>query len=248
MKRQLLILLLIPFSLRLSAQTNFIKAGKIEFERKTNTHRLYFSGESDSWTEEFKKLIPQFRTEYFDLVFNGNKSLYKPGREVDVPKTGFFESPAMSNVIYTDLDKSSAISQKQVFEGLFLVSDSIKKFDWKMEAETREIAGYECKKAVTRICDSVVVVAFYTDEIIPSAGPETFNGLPGMILGIAIPRLYTTWFATKVEMLDDKDRKTLAPPQKGKKSDDSEMVSTVDKAIKNWGDKYHDRAIWFITL
>ena len=27
------------------SQTIFIKEGKIEFERKTNTHRLYFSGE-----------------------------------------------------------------------------------------------------------------------------------------------------------------------------------------------------------
>jgi GLPGLI family protein len=30
--------------------------------------------------------------------------------------------------------------------------------------------------------DSVFIVAFYTDQIVTSGGPESFNELPGMIL------------------------------------------------------------------
>ncbi len=47
--------------------------------------------------------------------------------------------------------------------------------------------------------DSIYVVAFYTDEILTTGGPESFTGLPGMILGIAIPHEHVSWFATKVE-------------------------------------------------
>lgn len=248
MKAKILILLFLVSSLHGLSQTVFIKKGKIEFERKTNTHRLYFTGETDTWVEEFKKLIPQFRTEYFDLVFDEQKSIYRPGREVEQKNNGFFESPALQNIVFTDFQQEKVTSQKQVFETMFLVQDSVKKYTWKLEAETRTIAGFECRKAITRICDSVVVVAFYSEEIIPSAGPESFNGLPGTILGLAVPRLYTTWFATKVEVLNEKDEKLLLPPTKGKKAGDKDLVNTVNEAIKNWGDKYRDRSIWSITL
>lgn len=230
------------------AQTMFIKTGKIEFERKTNTHRLYFSDEADSWSEEFKKLIPQFRTDYFDLVFTETRSVYKPGKETEERKTGFFENPATENVVYKDINQETVVSQKQVFETQFLVSDSIRVLKWKLEPETRTIAGFECRKAVTRICDSVVVVAFYTNEIISPGGPESFGGLPGMILGLAIPRLYTTWFATKLEIITDKDEKKIIPPVKGKKANEKDMIGKINEGIKNWGEKYRNKAIWFVTL
>ena len=81
-------------------QAVFLRAGKIEFERKTNTHRLYFSEEADSWGEEIKKLIPQFKTDYFDLIFSGDRAIYQVGKESEVQKTSFFESPASTNTVF----------------------------------------------------------------------------------------------------------------------------------------------------
>jgi len=238
-------------SLAASAQTNFISAGKIEFERKTNVHRLYLNEESEagnSWADEMKKLIPQFKTGYFELSFAGDQSVYKPGRESEDKAGGFFESPANDNVVYKNLGQKTFVSQKRVFESQFLLADSIKNPVWKLENETRTIAGFECRKAITRICDSVVVVAFYTDEILPSDGPESFGGLPGMILGLAIPRLYTTWFATKVELLNDADSHKITAPAKGKKATSKEMIDRVNTGIKDWGEKYRSKAIWFVTI
>ncbi len=247
--KKILFAILLLSAATANAQVAFIKKGKIEFERKTNTHRLFFSGEEDnSFTEQFKKLIPQFKVDYFDLTFNEEKSVYKPGKESGQQTNGFFENPAAQNTVYKDFNTQLITAQKQVFESQFLVNDSIKKLDWKLEPETRTIAGFECRKAVTRICDSVVVVAFYTDEIIPSGGPESFSGLPGMILGLAVPRLYTTWFATKLEVITDADEKKITAPTKGKKATDAEMVGKVNEGIKSWGDKYRDRSIWFVTL
>lgn len=248
MKKLILIIAIAFIAISSKAQTIFIQKGKIEFERKTNTHRLYFTDETDSWAEDFKKLIPQFKTDYFDLVFTARGSVYKPGKETEEKKTGFFESPANENIVYKDLDQQTVISQKQVFESQFLISDSIRPLKWKLEPETRTIAGFECRKAVARICDSVVVVAFYTDEITPSSGPESFSGLPGMILGLAIPRLYTTWFATKIETISDNDEKKIIPPAKGKKANQKDMVGKVNDAVKSWGEKHRGKMMWFVSI
>ena len=107
---------------------------------------------------------------------------------------------------------------------------------WKIENETRKIAGWECRKAVGRIYDSVYVVAFYCPEIIPQGGPELFSGLPGMILGLAIPRYYTTWFATKIELANIDESKIAAPdPKKGKQYSKKELAEIVFKKYKQAG-------------
>ena len=36
------------------------------------------------------------------------------------------------------------------------------------------------------MCDTVYVVAFYTEDIPVSGGPEMFGGLPGMILELTV--------------------------------------------------------------
>ena len=82
--------------------------------------------------------------------------------------------------------------------------------------------------------DSIYVVAFYTDAITTSGGPESFTGLPGMILGVAIPHEHTTWFATKV-YTETIPETTLVPPTKGKKVNNVSLMSALDDMRKNWG-------------
>lgn len=248
MSRTIFLFILLSFFIAAQSQQVFIKQGKIEYERKTNSHRLYFTGEEGSWVEQFKKLVPQFKVSYFDLLFTENKSVYKPGRETEAEKTGFFESPAAENTVYKDLKQQTSISQKQIFESQFLIIDSIRSLQWKILPEIRTIAGFDCHKAVSKICDSVVVVAFYTDEIIASTGPESFSGLPGVILELAIPRLYTTWTATKVENLTAADERSIVPATKGKKANEKELAQQIKEGIKNWGDKWYHRSVWFATL
>lgn len=251
MKKLLLAAIFFPVTLLAQLETRFITSGKIEFERRTNVHRLFFSDENmGSFMDMIKKSIPQFRNDYFDLTFTEGKTLYKPGRDSDVPKRlGFMgQTPASENTVFMDLLSGTGSSQKQVYEQQFLITDSLVKLEWKILPETRTIAGFECRKALTKICDSVVVVAFYTEEIIPSGGPESFHGLPGMILGLAVPRLYTTWFATKLELINPAEENKITAPQKGKKATQKEMITAINNGIKNWGDRYRDRAIWLSSL
>jgi len=245
MKKIIIIALAIGIAMAGQSQTQFIAKGKIEFERKINVHRQFEDEEQDSWLKEYLSKIPKFNTSYFDLYFNDTKTIYKPGRETQNPRVWGI-GPAKENVVVTDLEKMLVSSQKAVFEDTYLVQDSARKLEWKVADETRTIAGFECRKAVAIICDSVYVVAFFTDEITTSGGPESFCGLPGMILGLAIPRLYTTWFATKVELIEPTVNQFNAPT-KGKKTNGHDLEKKLRSSLEDWG-KEGQRNIWWVML
>ena len=115
-----------------------------------------------------------------------------------------------------------------------------------MSDEKRTIAGMDCRKAVGKICDSVYVVAFYTEDIMVSGGPEMFSGLPGMILQIAIPRLNTTWIATKIDIVAPKES-DFTISDKGKKVNQKELYDNLRESLKDWK-KYADKNIWWSML
>ncbi len=247
MLRNLVLLVVLGLPFASLAQAKFLVKGKIEFERKINVHKQIDQEDGNSdWYKDFILKQPKFYTSYFDLQFNGNKTVYKPGRQTDPFNNWWLIGPSKDNVVIADLEKQIMNSQKKVFEDTYVLQDTIGTIEWKISEEFRTIAGFECRKAVAIICDSVYVVAFYTDEITVTGGPESFNGLPGMILGLAIPRLYTTWFATKVELVEPKET-DFAIPSRGKKITDKNLQSLLQASLKNWG-KQGQRNIWWVML
>ncbi len=69
----------------------------------------------------------------------------------------------------------------------YIVTDKCQDYIWKIRGEIKDVAGYVCMKAET--FDSVKnqhIVAWFTDKILISSGPEEFGGLPGLILEINI--------------------------------------------------------------
>lgn len=240
--------------LQLNAQQVFVSAGKIEFEKQVNLHKDLDeswgeNGEDNIWIQNMKKNLPKTQATYFDLIFNEQQSLYKAGKETP---QGFYKVPewmsdkASDNITYKNFESKKIISQKNVYETTFLLEDSLRHIDWRITNDTRTIAGIECRKAIGVIMDSVYVIAFYTDIITTSSGPEGFSGLPGMILGVAIPRLNSTWFATKVELISVTNDMML-PPKKGKKSTYDDLLKQLQKSTKDWG-KEGARNIWKMMI
>lgn len=222
----------------------FTTEGSIEFEKSVNMHaqiKKMINKNNEAFYnpafEQYKKSQPQFKTMKSTLSFSKNKTLYAPVEAEVVSRTFFSDLPAANqhSIIYTDLSTSQSTAQKNVYEELFLVTDSTRKINWKLTSETRDIAGYNCRRANALIMDSIYVVAFYTDEIPVSGGPESFTGLPGMILGVALPHENITWFA---KIVHDKavPAGTITPPKKGKVTTTEGLVSTLKNALKNWGD------------
>lgn len=229
------------------AQVQFVTKGKIEYVKKTNQHKPYEGQEDNGWISQMLKVYPKFVTDLFELKFDENRSFYKLEKEnTDNKYLMWGGKPSETDGVIQDYTHKSVSTKRDVFENTYVIKDSSRNLDWRITDETRDIAGFECRKAVTKICDSVYVVAFYTDQIPVSGGPESFGGLPGMILELAVPRLYTTWVATKVELIDPTPAE-LNPPQKGKQVNWQQLYVELKKGLSDWG-KDGEKRIWMISL
>lgn len=226
----------------LTAQV-FIEKGMIEYEVILNNHKAMGEG---SWAEMFKDKIPKLSTSYYQLTFDANKSIYLFNRKDEKNKSPFGNDGSEDNIWYNDYNNENFVQQKVVFGETYILTDSLIKIDWKMTNENRMIAGFNCRKAVGKLFDSVYVFAFYTDEITVSGGPMSLHGLPGMIMGITIPRMFCSWVATKLEV-NGVNYSNINAPTKGKKKKAKELQETVVKLAKDWG-SWGQQAVWNIFL
>lgn len=232
MKKIFSVCILVILGLSAHAQSQFITTGKIEFEKKINIQK---ETENDRWLDGVRDKLPKFATTYFNLYFKDDKTRYEKGKESDEKNNFMDEDRSEDDIIYTDLKQGVFAKKQVVFDETFLISDSIRNIKWQMTNELRDIAGFECHKAVGKILDSVYIIAFYTDQITVSGGPLSYCKLPGMILGLAIPRTNLTIFATKIELTEPKAEKLTAPTGKMKKTDYKGLVQTLQKAMGDWG-------------
>ncbi|MDB5158558.1 MAG: hypothetical protein JWR50_3265 [Mucilaginibacter sp.] len=259
MKKILLTLtcLLLLLTDSIMAQTRFVKSGTIEFDKSINMFALINKQMNDKEASEnifvqksaeaYKKNHPQFLTLKSTLTFGDNKTLFTPAPTPEDAAIRNFPIAEQHNLIYTDQNTATTISQKKAFEETFVVKDSVSKIKWKITGETREILGYNCRRANGLILDSVYVVAFYTDQIAVVGGPESFTGLPGMILQVSLPHENLSWLATKVTDITIPDA-TLVPPKKGKAVTGKEFIKTLKDALKDWGTDYTQQYLKAVQL
>lgn len=236
--RKIFLIIAVLFLIAPSTQAQFIRYGKIKFERRTSIKlQAQNTWESEMGNAEYIKQLPSGGSSYFELIFTPDESLYKfVEHEKLAGWASYFLSSgiAKENTVYRDLVKDSITARKKFYESEFVIKTQPASPKWKIDDEMRVIAGYNCRKAVSTINDSIVIVAFFTEEIIPQSGPESITGLPGMVLGLAIPKLYTTWFATEVTSYIPKPEE-LKPNFKGKITTIDDAEKQIEKATKNWG-------------
>lgn len=240
--KYIFVIVLSSFSTLLQAQV-FIEKGLIEYQVVVNNHKAMGDG---TWAEMFKDKIPKLSTSYYQLTFDADKSIYLYNRRDEKTKSPWFNDNSEDNIWYNDYSTEKFIQQKNIFGETYILSDSLRKIDWKITNENRMIAGFNCRKAVGVLFDSVYVFAFYTDEITVSGGPMSLHGLPGMILGITIPRMFSSWVASKVE-INGVNYSKINAPVKGKKKKPVELEANIIQATKDWG-KYGQQAVWNMYL
>lgn len=213
-----------------SSAQNFLDKAEIEFEVKTNIKKTM--GNS-SWAEMLKDQMPTFRTGYYRFTFANNKSIYKWHHWDEKEKMPeWFRKADEDNSWYYDHSSGKFNMQKNIWGSLFNVEDSIRNIQWKLENENRVIAGFNCRKATGIIMDSVYVFAFFTEEIMIPGGPCNISGLPGMIMGLTIPRLYTSFIATKVSV-NGINEATIKPAANKKNYTYNTLKSTLDERAKD---------------
>ncbi|HVT86468.1 MAG TPA: GLPGLI family protein [Chitinophagaceae bacterium] len=230
----------------LAEAQQFVNNGLVEYEVRVDNHKVLGD---DIWAQSIKDRVPNFSVSWYDLAFNNNKGVYKFNRLDEKTKApSFLGNSQQDNIWFSDYSSGTFTDEKNIFGDTYLLQDTLMNIKWKLVPnETREIAGFNCRKAQAIIFDSVYVFAFYTDEITVPGGPMGIHGLPGMILGITIPRMYTSWIADKVEVNGVNTAAAVVAPVEGKKKKASELLQTVKKATSDWG-SYAQQIIWQLFL
>lgn len=129
-----------------------LKQGTIYYEQKVNMHR-------NIQNEQMKAMVPEFRTNKYQLEFSDSISMYKlvPADETPDPFAGsgnrtmtFNFSASGGGDTYKNFAQMRSVQANELQGKNFLIIDSIRQIPWKIGTETKQILGYTCHKATRK--------------------------------------------------------------------------------------------------
>ncbi len=190
------------------------------------TESVSFDFEAPEGMEDMFKDMPKSRSSEKKLIFKDGKSLYKIQKAMNYENEGSIEGEHESSVFkmkihepdnrtFSDYNEGKIVAQQELMGKTFLIHDELKKYDWKVTSERRQILDYQCMKA-TAEDDEHTVTAWFSPQIPLGIGPNQYNGLPGAILMIEVEDGNREIVAKEISMgaIDGAD---MVIPEKGKK-------------------------------
>lgn len=185
-----------------------ISTAKITFERKTNLYKKFKSNDDiQRWVKEEDKI----KIDFFELYVTDTCSVFKP-QESELREN--YSWATAKNTVYQFPNRSFRYLIKVMWGEELHLTDSMVSRKWQITESSRKIAGYLCRKAIWQANDSTRIYAWFSYDITPSSGPESFNGLPGTILGLASEDGGIVYFAKKVELLKPESSVFIIPKKK----------------------------------
>lgn len=198
-----------------------ISSAKITFERKTNLFKKFKDNNVEDWMKEEDKI----KIDFFELFVTDTFSLFKP-QESDLREQMSWATS--KNVVYQDFKLKKRYTIKSIWQEEIHMLDTLWYRTWQITESSRKIAGYQCRKAIWKANDSTRIYAWFSYDLIPSSGPESFNGLPGTILGLATEDGGVVYFAKKVEILKP-ETSLFVFPKKKKLRNEKELIAELTK-------------------
>ena len=204
----------------------------------------------------------------FILTFDKNTSVYKEDEALAPPSTGsrmiFISSDGGSDVLFKDIINQSISNQKETFGKQFIIKDRLKPIEWELHSDTKNIGNYTCYKATyskeieesmmtfsssdeeqkeeeptaAPVMKTITVTAWYTPQIPVSNGPESYQGLPGLILEVNDGDL--TILCSKIT-INPKKAIEISEPKKGKQVTQEEYDSIMLKKMEEMSEQYRGR-------
>ncbi len=191
--------------------------------------------------EDMVANFPKSQSFHKTLYFNEKEAVYKdaPESEDEGDVSMSHESEGMSfqikmerpeNTFYTNLGDGTTINAREFFGRKFLVLGERGKKAWKLTGEQKSILGYICQKA-TLDEEDLNVVAWFTPQIQVSLGPDSYCGLPGLVLEVNVNDGDRTLAASNVE-LKKLEKGTIEKPTKGKRMTQKEFDKMEAEKMK----------------
>ncbi len=236
MKKIFVFLVLQSVAMSIFAQKNKGTEGVISFEEKMNLHKLVRNPQA-------KAQMPEFRTTQMELYFKDKECLYVPVEEAESGEGGdngggMRMMMRMQAEIYRNFATNKQIEQRDMMNTTYLIEDSLTTPNWQLvDGETQNIAGFDCKKAMRT--DSLMgrkqqIAVWYTDNILLSAGPQSFGGLSGMILKVDVNEGEIVMTAKNVDFRKVKSS-DLKAPSKGERMTRAEFRKKMEDFRKQRG-------------
>ncbi len=219
--------------------------------------------------KQMKEMLKKKFQKTFKLSFNKEASVYKEDEALAPPQIGGSDmiikvvgAGGGSDILYKNTKKNTFTDQKDVMGKIFLVKDTLKAFDWKLESDTKYIGEYQCYKATyTREIEVIshtsfngastikddttkkekktqTVTAWYTPQIPINNGPANYFGLPGLILEINTGQQQIV--CSKI-VLNPKERVAIKEPTKGKEINQADFEKIMAKKRKEMMERYAPR-------
>lgn len=231
-----------------------MKEGRIVYERVLQLPVRFFGGDPNIASQ-----LPKSRTDQYELLFGNNQSLWQflpdATNEGD-PNTISTGNMVIrfagggSDVSYYNFEKGTVVSHREIADKGYIVSDSIRKLEWKLSDETKTILTYTARKATAQriesrarismengvmkretVPDTLTVVAWFTTDIPVSAGPGIYQGqLPGAILELDENKGQTVFKA--IEVSPKVSLNKIKEPKDGKKITAAEFEKEREKIME----------------
>ncbi|SHI76048.1 GLPGLI family protein [Flavobacterium haoranii] len=133
---------------------------------------------------------------------------------------------------YKDFGNNEMIFEYFNADQLFHGKDFLQNWNWQITDEIKVINGYTCKKALADWVEhDAQFTAWFTEDIPVNAGPEKFDGLPGLILYVGTP--YYEYSAISIKEVKNKVE-ILKPDFKNKKTfTHKEITEIIKQKINN---------------
>ncbi len=204
-----------------------------------------------------EQLRKQFQKEY-RLTFNKYESIYKQNEKLDTPSPSSsgiqIRITGGSDIMYKNVKENRYTNKTEIYGKLFLIKDSLSSKNWELINETKNIGEYTCYKAIfkeeitsqtfndkgemEKVTKEIITTAWYTPQIPVNNGPESFNGLPGLILEINDGKL--TLICSKI-ILNPKEKIEIKEPKKGKVVSQERFDEIMDKKTNEMMERVHSR-------
>ena len=236
--KQVLGVLLMVVMSSLSYGQQYISEGRIVYERRTNLEKRFKGEEMNRWMRNADLSKPKI--DQFELIFSDSISVFKP-IESDIPDDRSWFT--MKNISIQDFRTKKRTQEFNFMGTAVLLEDEIRTRVWRMTESTRIIAGYECRQAFWVANDSTRIYAWYAEELTFSTGPETFNGLPGTILGLAIEDGGVVYFAKEVKAKKVKIEEELPKIKRKDLYTEESLRKLISERFSSFGGSSVDRFV-----
>ncbi len=244
--------------------------GSAIYQTKTKVEMdLAASGIPADRIKRIEEMMKNQMEKTYILTFDKTASIYKEEVKLD---QGASSGPGMrfammgggaSGKYYKNIQTKTSAKENEFSGKNFLIKDSLKTYEWKMEQETKMIGNNLCFKATTIIempanagtfsfgrrnndnkeeekeeeqkIELVPVIAWYSMDIPVSHGPGDYWGLPGLILEINAGN--TQMMCTKI-VINPKEKSEITEPNKGKVMTQVEYDVMLKEKMKEMQERF----------